>query len=94
MVRVSTIASDPVTAWRIRDAMAAHPLLGGAAAQIDVCAGHECVILEGWTLDEGLIEVAGRLAKQVAGKRSVDNRIRANGLGKNRCQGIYRRLQI
>lgn len=78
MVRVSTVASDPVTAWRIRDAMAAHPLLGGATAQIEVSAGHECVILSGWTFDEELITIAGKLAKQVAGRRSVENRIQAN----------------
>lgn len=77
MVRVSTVASDPVTAWRIRDALAAHPLLGCATAQIAVTADHESVILEGWTFDEGLIRIATKLAKQAAGKRSVHNRIQA-----------------
>lgn len=76
MVRVSAATTDPITAWRIRDAMAAHPLLGGATGQIEVCAGHECVVLEGWTLDEGLIRMAEKLAKQVAGKRTVENRLR------------------
>jgi osmotically-inducible protein OsmY len=77
MVRVSAVAPDLGTAWRIRDTMAAHPLLGGATAQIEVSASHECVTLDGWTLDEGLIKVAEKLAKPVAGKRSVENRIQA-----------------
>lgn len=78
MVRVSTVTTDSVTAWRIRDALAAYPLLGGATAQIYVAASYDCIILEGWTLDEELRKVAVRLAKQAAGNRPVDNRIRTN----------------
>lgn len=93
MVRVSTIASDvasdPVTAWRIRDALAAYPLLGGATAQIDVIAGHECIVLEGWTWDEELTGIAGKLAARVAGNRPVENRIRTN-----RCRHTQRPIRI
>jgi osmotically-inducible protein OsmY len=76
MVRVSAVTTDSVTAWRIRDALAAYPLLGGATAQIYVAASYDCVILEGWALDDALRKVAVRLAKQVAGNRPVDSRIR------------------
>lgn len=93
MVRVSKSTTDITTAWRIRDTMAAHPLLGGATAQIEVLARHDCVIIEGWTLDEGLIETAGRLARRVAGKRTVDNQIRATSRGHNRCQSRAHRLE-
>lgn len=71
MVRVSTGTSDRVTAWRIRDALAMHPLLGGSTAQIQVSATYERVVLEGWTLDEELTQLAIRLALQAAGRRSV-----------------------
>jgi hypothetical protein len=76
MVRVTLGASDPITAWRVRDVLAAHPLLGGATAQISVMACHDSVILEGWTLDERLHQLALRLARQAAGRRSVQTRLR------------------
>jgi len=76
MVRVSRSASDPITAWRVRDALAAHPLLGGATAQISVMASYETVILEGWTRDEKLQQVATRLALRAAGRRPVQTHLR------------------
>ena len=45
MVRVHTETSDKITAWRVRDRLAVHPLLGGAAVQIDVHADHESVVM-------------------------------------------------
>ncbi len=76
MVRVDLMATDKITAWRIRDAMANHPLLGGCTAQISIDAGHEHVTLSGWTSDQGLSEIAGRLAQNAAGRRLVSINIR------------------
>ena len=75
MVKVSYCTSDQMTAWRIRDVLAAHPLLGGATAHIDVTASHERIVLEGWTIDEELRKSAVALAIQVAGRRAVEPRI-------------------
>ena len=52
MVRVELNAAAPDIAWRVRDALASHPLLGGATAQITIVANHRGVILEGWAVDE------------------------------------------
>lgn len=68
MVRVAINAADPDTAWRVRDALASHPLLGGATAQITVIASHHCVILEGWTVDDQVKQLAIRLARRAAGR--------------------------
>jgi hypothetical protein len=77
MVRVSGVASDPITAWRVRDALAKHPLLGGATAQIQIIASHKEIILEGWTLDEDVSRLAIRLALRAAGHHTVQPRLRA-----------------
>jgi len=71
MVRVAINASDMDTAWRVRDTLAAHPLLGGATAQITVVAGYQCVMLEGWTMDDQVRQLAIRLAKRAAGHCAV-----------------------
>lgn len=71
MVRVHPTTTDKITAWRVRDALACHPLLGGATAQISVTAGRESVVLDGWTLDDRLVQEAQRLARRVAGRRVV-----------------------
>ena len=71
MVRVDFTTTDKITAWRIRDRLACHPLLGGAAAQISISASHEHVTLSGWTSDEGLSEIAARMAQGAAGRRLV-----------------------
>ena len=38
MVRVSNRATDAAIAWRVRDALATHPLLGGAATALNAAA--------------------------------------------------------
>ncbi len=68
MVRVAINAPDPDTAWRVRDALASHPLLGGATAQITVLAGEHYIVLEGWTVDDQVKQVATRLARRAAGR--------------------------
>jgi hypothetical protein len=77
MVRVALNAADPDTAWRVRDALATHPLLGGATAQITVIAGHHCVMLEGWTMDDQVKQLAIRLAKRAAGHCAVQLRLQS-----------------
>ena len=71
MVKVDLMTTDKITAWRIRDAMACHPLLGGRTAQISIDANHQHVTISGWTTDERLSEIAGRLAQGAAGRRLV-----------------------
>jgi hypothetical protein len=75
MVRVAINAADPGTAWRVRDALATHPLLGGATAQITVIASHHCVVLEGWTVDDEVKQLAIRLARRAAGRCVVQMRL-------------------
>jgi hypothetical protein len=75
MVRVAVNAADLNTAWRVRDALASHPLLGGATAQITVVAGPHCVLLEGWTVDDQVKQLAIRLARRAAGKCVVQMRL-------------------
>ena len=75
MVRVAINAADPAVAWRVRDALASHPLLGGATAQITVVAHHNCVVLEGWTVDEQVKQLAIRLARRAAGRCVVQMRL-------------------
>ncbi len=72
MVKVDQNTTDQIVAWRVRDALAAHPLLGGATAQIHIIANYECIVLRGWAVDEGVIQLAVRLTRRVAGKRSVE----------------------
>jgi hypothetical protein len=76
MIRVSPSAIDQATAWRVRDTMARHPLLGGAIAEIHIHACREVVTLEGWVLDEGLHQLATRTAIRAAGSRPVTVRLR------------------
>ena len=71
MVRVDLMTTDKITAWRIRDAMACHPLLGGCTAQISIKANHEHVTLSGWASDERLSKIAHRLAQNAAGRRLI-----------------------
>ena len=71
MVRVDLTTTDKITAWRIRDAMACHPLLGGCTAQISIDANHKYVTLSGWTSDERLSEIALQLAQSAAGRRLI-----------------------
>jgi hypothetical protein len=85
MVRVSQGAADRVTAWRVRDALAVHPLLGGATAQIDILADFDVVTLQGWTLDDQVQQVALRLARRAAGVRPVQVHLQIR-----RCPGRAR----
>lgn len=71
MVTVNVRTTDPITAWRIRDLLACHPLLAGASVDIQVEADYDEVVLQGWVRDERLMHMAGRLARSSAGRRSV-----------------------
>ncbi len=75
MVRVDLNTADPCTAWRVRDALASHPLLGGATAHITIRATLTGVLLEGWTVDDEVQRLAQLLARRAAGKRSVELRL-------------------
>lgn len=83
MVSVHSNTSDRAMAWRIRDVMAAHPLLGGAAAQIHVTATRDGIVLEGWALDEEVRSLAGRMAHRAAGRRSVQLKLKVT-----RCRPV------
>lgn len=71
MVKVHHNTTDQIVAWRVRDVLAAHPLLGGATAQIHIIAGYEEIVLVGWAVDEAVVQLAIRLTQRVAGKRAV-----------------------
>lgn len=71
MIHVHQTTTDVITAWRVRDALAEHPLLAGCTAQISVIASNQGVILDGWTVDLHMVEVAVRLARRAAGHRIV-----------------------
>jgi hypothetical protein len=75
MVKVHHTTTDSVTAWHIRDRLASHPLLGGATAQISVIASHEDIVLDGWALDERVIQLALKLARRAAGHRAVKHKL-------------------
>jgi hypothetical protein len=76
VVRVDLMTTDKITAWRVRDAMANHPLLGGCTAQISIDASHDYVMLSGWISDEDLSQIALRLAQTAAGRRLVSVNLR------------------
>ncbi len=75
MVRIEPTTIDRVTAWRIRDALASHPTLGGGAADICVIADHSQVVLEGWTMDSKVHDLAIKLANRAAGRRTVSSHL-------------------
>ena len=77
MVRVDINAADPCLAWRVRDELAAHPLLGGATAQITIRATLQGVVVEGWTVDDELQRLARLLAQRAAGRRPVEIRLQS-----------------
>ncbi len=84
MVRVHATATDQCTAWRVRDALAAHPLLAGASAQIYIMAGHDGGVLEGWARDERIVQLAMRLAYRTVGRRSLQSRLHTQTM----CQPV------
>ncbi len=71
MVRIDQNTNDRIVAWRVRDALAAHPLLGGHMAHIVVTAGYEGVLLSGWAQDDVVERLAVKLARRAAGSRSI-----------------------
>ncbi|MCL4860812.1 MAG: hypothetical protein KJZ93_15455 [Caldilineaceae bacterium] len=75
MVRVHFTSTDHINAWRVRDALAAHPLLGGATAHITICAHLHGIVLEGWVIDESTLNLAMRLARRAAGRRAIQMRL-------------------
>ena len=75
MVKVSQQTKDHATAWRVRDAMARHPLLGGCAVRILVCGERRHVTLNGWAGDRRLAELALHLARRAAGNSSVSSEL-------------------
>lgn len=75
MVRVDESTTDRIVAWRVRDALAAHPLLGGHLAKIHVVAGYEGVVLEGWAQDEQVVRLAVKLARRAAGSRAIQTNL-------------------
>jgi hypothetical protein len=58
-------------AWRVRDALARHPLLGGSTANITVVASREAILLQGWVLDDGVHRLAVQIAARTAGPHVV-----------------------
>ena len=83
MVTVQVRSTDPITAWRIRDVLACHPLLAGPRVDIQISADHDEVVLRGWVADARLIPMAGRLARTSAGSRSVHLELQHQA----RCRG-------
>jgi hypothetical protein len=75
MVRVEMNGVNLDMAWRVRDALASHPLLGGATAQITVIANQHGVVLDGWTVDDQIKQLAMRLARRAAGRCVVQMRL-------------------
>lgn len=75
MVKVHIATTDHVAAWRVRDALAVHPLLGGAMARIHVMATPHGIVLEGWVVDEQTVQLALKLACRAAGQRAVHPRL-------------------
>lgn len=75
MVRVCSRNTDLATAWRVRDLLAGHPLLGGGNAHIVIAAELDRVILEGWAVDERVRSLAVRLAQRAAGRRTLHVRL-------------------
>ncbi len=71
MVTVHYTTTDKITAWRVPDALSRHPLLGGPAADIQITADHADVIITGWIANAHLLTVTDRLAKGIAGRRTV-----------------------
>lgn len=71
MICVARSAVDLATAWRVRDALARHPLLAGSVTRIQINASRENISLEGWVLDEQLQQLAQQIALREAGCRPV-----------------------
>lgn len=82
MIQVSSSSREMAIAWRVRDALARHPLLGGATADIQIEMCSHVVVLEGWVLDEGLSDLVHRLASRAAGQRPIRTSLRVRRPGR------------
>jgi BON domain len=89
MVTVHTPTRDCATAWRVRDALAAHPLLAGACVAIRISASPAGILLEGWVPDERIRQLALRLAQRSAGQRAVQCTLQAPPANKKLAQCIF-----
>lgn len=89
MVVIHPTTRDCATAWRVRDALAAHPLLGGATVSIRISAGPTVVLLEGWVQDERILQLALRLAQRSAGQRTVKNGLQAQTANKKLAECLF-----
>jgi hypothetical protein len=89
MVVIHPTTRDCATAWRVRDALAAHPLLAGATVAIRISAGPAAVVLEGWVQDERILQLAVRLAQRSAGQRAVQSTLRPQSANKKLAQCLF-----
>ena len=71
MIQVAPTASDLAMAWRVRDLLAQHPLLGGSGTRLTISACRASVVVEGWAADEDLVQHIRRTAHRAAGARPV-----------------------
>jgi osmotically-inducible protein OsmY len=85
----TTTTTDHAAAWRVRDALAAHPLLAGATAYIRVSAGSQGILLEGWVLNERSARLALHLACRAAGQRSVRPNLQTQAANTKLAQRIF-----
>jgi len=92
MVKVHVTTTHHPAAWRVRDALAAHPLLAGAMAQIDVRACGQGIVLEGWAMDEATVQLAMRIACRAAGQHAVQPQLLAHKLTARRKIGANEKL--
>lgn len=90
MVTVHCRTTDTITAWRVRDALACHPLLGGATADIAIEATHAHVTIHGWIAKQELTMVVNRLARQSAGRRTVEVEVGAGRVDAHRSPRGHR----
>ena len=88
MVRVHAMTTDKITAWRVRDALACHPLLGGGTAQIDVEVDHDQVTLTGWAADERLLQLVEQLVRRTAGRHAISVQIHHDCLARPMASAV------
>lgn len=89
MVIVHKAAVEHAAAWRVRDTLAAHPLLGGATAYIQVSISPTGILLEGWVMDERTAQLAIRLACRIAGRRTVQPNLQMQAANAKLTQRIF-----
>lgn len=89
MVIIHPTTLDCATAWRVRDALATHPLLAGATVALRISAGSTGVLLEGWVQDERTLQLALRLAQRSAGQRIVRSSVQAHPANTKLAQCLF-----